>query len=73
MVRLRRVSLERRQGNLDGAEVLLREAMASANSSTERSFYVVKLARQHMKMQRSLSKAKKVLLDAIENDPVRPA
>ncbi|XP_069014620.1 pre-mRNA-processing factor 39 isoform X2 [Embiotoca jacksoni] len=68
MVRLRRVSLERRHGNLDEAEALLREAMESSKNATETSFYAVKLARQMMKVQRSLSKAKKVLLDAIEKD-----
>lgn len=72
MVRLRRVSLERRHGNLEGAEALLREAMESAKNATETSFYAVKLARQMMKVQRSLSKAKKVLLDAIEQDQTSP-
>ncbi|KAG8011180.1 Pre-mRNA-processing factor 39 [Nibea albiflora] len=42
--------------------------MDSAKNATESSFYAVKLARQHMKVQRSLSKAKKVLLEAIEKD-----
>ncbi|XP_035473596.1 pre-mRNA-processing factor 39 isoform X1 [Scophthalmus maximus] len=72
MVRLRRVSLERRHGNLDEAEVLLREAMDSAVNVTETSFYAVKLARQLMKVQRSQSKARKVLLDAIEKDQTSP-
>ena len=71
MVRLRRVSLERRHGKLDEAEALLREAMDSAKSATEMSFYAVKLARQHMKVQQNLSKAKTVLLEAIEKDQVR--
>ncbi|KAL6095607.1 prpf39 [Pungitius sinensis] len=72
MVRLRRVSLERRHGNLEEAEALLREAMESAKNVTETSFYAVKLARQMMKVQRSLSKARKVLLDAIERDQTSP-
>ncbi|XP_070705327.1 pre-mRNA-processing factor 39 isoform X3 [Pempheris klunzingeri] len=72
MVRLRRVSLERRHGNLDEAEALLREAMESAKTATETSFYAVKLARQQMKVQKSLSKARKVLLDAIEKDQTNP-
>ncbi|XP_049446430.1 pre-mRNA-processing factor 39 isoform X1 [Epinephelus fuscoguttatus] len=72
MVRLRRVSLERRHGNLEEAEALLREAMESAKNATETSFYAVKLARQMMKVQRSLSKARKVLLDAIEKDQTSP-
>lgn len=70
MVRLRRVSLERRHGNLVEAEALLRESMESASTIAERSFYAVKLARQHMKVQRNLSKAKAVLLDALEGDQV---
>ncbi|XP_028461093.1 pre-mRNA-processing factor 39 isoform X1 [Perca flavescens] len=72
MVRLRRVSLERRHGNLEETEALLREAMESAKNATETSFYAVKLARQMMKVQRSLSKARKVLLDAIEKDQTSP-
>uniref|UniRef100_I3IWV1 Pre-mRNA-processing factor 39 n=1 Tax=Oreochromis niloticus TaxID=8128 RepID=I3IWV1_ORENI len=72
MVRLRRVSLERRHGNLEEAEALLREAMESAKNATETSFYAVKLARQLMKVQRSLGKARKVLLDAIEKDQTSP-
>ncbi|XP_011610244.1 pre-mRNA-processing factor 39 [Takifugu rubripes] len=72
MVRLRRVSLERRHGNLTEAEALLRESMESASTIAERSFYAVKLARQHMKVQRNLSKAKAVLLDALESDHTNP-
>ncbi|KAM9704538.1 pre-mRNA-processing factor 39 [Menidia menidia] len=69
MVRLRRVSLERRHGNVEVAEALLREAMETAASPTDSSFYAVKLARLLMKVQKNLSKAKKVLQDAIEKDP----
>ncbi|KAG7508498.1 pre-mRNA-processing factor 39 isoform X1 [Solea senegalensis] len=72
MVRLRRVSLERRHGNLEEAEVLLREAMESAKNTTETSFYAVKLARHLMKVQKSVSKARTVLLDAIEKDQASP-
>ncbi|XP_029965521.1 pre-mRNA-processing factor 39 isoform X2 [Salarias fasciatus] len=72
VVRLRRVSLERRHGNLEEAERLLRDAMETGKTSSETSFYAVKLARQMMKMQRSLSKARKVLLDAIEKDQTSP-
>uniref|UniRef100_A0A667ZNN5 Pre-mRNA-processing factor 39 n=1 Tax=Myripristis murdjan TaxID=586833 RepID=A0A667ZNN5_9TELE len=72
MVRLRRVSLERRHGNLEEAETLLREAMASGKNASETSFYAVKLARQLVKVQRSISKARKVLLDAIEKDQTSP-
>lgn len=71
MVRLRRVSLERRHGNLEEAEALLSEAMASGKNASETSFYAVKLARQLLKVQRSLTKARKVLLDTIDKDQVR--
>lgn len=70
MVRLRRVSLERRHGNLVEAEALLREALEAATSIAERSFYAVKLGRHYLKVQKNPSKAKKVLLDAIESDQV---
>ncbi|CAN9507709.1 unnamed protein product [Ophioblennius macclurei] len=72
MARIRRVSLERRHGNLEEAERLLREAMELGKTSSETSFYAVKLARQMMKVQRSLSKARKVLLEAIEKDQTSP-
>uniref|UniRef100_H2MJR9 Pre-mRNA-processing factor 39 n=2 Tax=Oryzias latipes TaxID=8090 RepID=H2MJR9_ORYLA len=69
MVRLRRVNLERRHGNLEEAEALLKEAMEQGRDVTEMSFYAVKLARHVMKVQKDPSKAKKVLLDALERDP----
>uniref|UniRef100_A0A3P8ZYS7 Pre-mRNA-processing factor 39 n=1 Tax=Esox lucius TaxID=8010 RepID=A0A3P8ZYS7_ESOLU len=72
MVRLRRVSLERRHGNLEEAEALLREAMTSGKNASETSFYAVKLARQLLKVQRSLTKARKVLLEAIDQDQTSP-
>uniref|UniRef100_A0A674ALJ9 Pre-mRNA-processing factor 39 n=1 Tax=Salmo trutta TaxID=8032 RepID=A0A674ALJ9_SALTR len=72
MVRLRRVSLERRHGNLEEAEALLSEAMASGKNASETSFYAVKLARQLLKVQRSLAKARKVLLDTIDKDQTSP-
>lgn len=71
MVRLRRVNLERRHGNLEEAETLLKEAMEQGRDVTEMSFYAVKLARHVMKVQKDPSKAKKILLEALERDPVR--
>nr|XP_005992757.1 PREDICTED: pre-mRNA-processing factor 39 isoform X2 [Latimeria chalumnae] len=68
MVRLRRVSLERRHGNLEEAEILLQEAIDNAKTSSESSFYAIKLARLLFKVQKNLSKARTVLLEAIEND-----
>ncbi|XP_067274436.1 pre-mRNA-processing factor 39 isoform X2 [Pseudorasbora parva] len=72
MVRLRRVSLERRHGNMDEAEALLRNAITSGKNSSESSFYAVKLARQLVKVQKSIGKAKKVLLEAVERDETNP-
>ncbi|XP_062858347.1 pre-mRNA-processing factor 39 [Trichomycterus rosablanca] len=72
MVRLRRVSLERRHGNLAEAEALLQDAIINAKNASESSFYSVKLARQFVKVQRSIEKAKKVLLEAIEKDQTCP-
>lgn len=70
MVRLRRVNLERRQGRMEEAEVLLKESLESAKTSSEISFYAVKLARHFLKVHKSVDMAKKVLQDAIERDPV---
>ncbi|XDV41067.1 hypothetical protein PO909_010004 [Leuciscus waleckii] len=72
MVRLRRVSLERRHGNMDEAEALLRDAITNGKNSSESSFYAVKLARQMVKVQKSIGKAKKVLMEAVEKDETNP-
>lgn len=69
MVRLRRVSLERRQGNVAGAEALLLEAVRANEGLPLASFYAVKLARHVCKVQRDLAKARQVLLGALEKDP----
>nr|XP_032820847.1 pre-mRNA-processing factor 39 [Petromyzon marinus] len=68
MVRLRRVSLERRQGNFSAAETLLREAMEGAKTPEMASFYAIKLTRMLAKVEKTVEKARKVLLDAIEKD-----
>ncbi|KAM8793749.1 pre-mRNA-processing factor 39-like [Eudromia elegans] len=67
MVRLRRVGLERRQGRPAAAEALLREAARAAPPLA--SFYAVKLARHLLKGQRSLPRARAVLLEALDRDP----
>ncbi|XP_064367862.1 pre-mRNA-processing factor 39 isoform X1 [Dromaius novaehollandiae] len=69
MVRLRRVSLERRHGNMEEAEHLLQDAIRSARSISESSFYAIKLARHLFKVQKNLPKAREVLSEAIETDP----
>ncbi|PIO27075.1 hypothetical protein AB205_0094850, partial [Aquarana catesbeiana] len=68
MVRLRRVNLERRHGNLMEAENLLTDAMNNAKSNSELSFYAIKLSRHYSKIQKNIGKAKKVLCDAIQRD-----
>lgn len=69
MVRLRRVSLERRVGNLEAAEALLREAILMNEGTHLATFYSIKLARQVLKVQNNLSKARVVLQEALEKDP----
>lgn len=68
MVRLRRVSLERRHGNIDEAEFLLQDAIKNSKTPNESSFYAVKLARLLFKVEKSLPKARKVLVEAIDID-----
>ncbi|XP_043930206.1 pre-mRNA-processing factor 39 isoform X1 [Protopterus annectens] len=69
MVRLRRVSLERRLGNLEDAVLLLQDAIKISKSPNESTFYAVKLARLLFKVQKNLLDARKVLLEAIEKNP----
>ncbi|EPY82389.1 PRP39 pre-mRNA processing factor 39 isoform 1-like protein [Camelus ferus] len=68
MVRLRRVSLERRHGNMEEAECLLQDAIKNAKSNNESSFYAIKLARHLFKIQKNFPKSRNVLLEAIERD-----
>ncbi|KAM4690972.1 pre-mRNA-processing factor 39 [Rhinophrynus dorsalis] len=68
MIRLRRVNLERRHGNIKEAENLLQEAMKNSKSSGESSFYAIKLARHLFKVQKNAVQARKVLTDAIQKD-----
>lgn len=72
VVRLRRVALERRAGQLDRSEALLQEAVAeSKEKPTLHAFYSIKLARLLLKLGRNPSKARKVLQEALEISPVR--
>ncbi|KAG8561411.1 hypothetical protein GDO81_015339 [Engystomops pustulosus] len=68
MVRLRRVNLERRHGNIKEAEELLTEAMKNAKTTHESSFYAIKLSRFYLKNLKNVVKAKKVLTDALQKD-----
>ncbi|XP_064407804.1 pre-mRNA-processing factor 39 isoform X2 [Latimeria chalumnae] len=69
IVGLRRANLERRQGNLEEAESLLREVIRLNEGTPLASFYSSKLARQLVKVQKNLVRARKVLMEAIEKDP----
>lgn len=72
VVRLRRVALERRAGQLDQSEALLQEAVAdSKEKPTLHAFYSIKLARLLLKLGRDPSKARRVLQEALEISPVR--
>ena len=70
MVRLRRVSLERRQSDLVSAEQLLRDAMSVARTPEVVTFYAVKLSRWLLKAAGDRDRARTVLLEAIEKDKV---
>uniref|UniRef100_A0AAQ5YNW5 Uncharacterized protein n=1 Tax=Amphiprion ocellaris TaxID=80972 RepID=A0AAQ5YNW5_AMPOC len=70
VVRLRRAALERRAGQLDQSEALLREAVAeSKEKPTLHAFYSIKLARLLLKLGRNPSRARRVLQDALEISP----
>lgn len=72
VVRLRRAALERRAGQLDQSEALLREAVAeSKEKPTLHAFYSIKLARLLLKLGRNPSRARRVLQEALEISPVR--
>ncbi|XP_070578914.1 pre-mRNA-processing factor 39-like [Ptychodera flava] len=68
MVTLRRISVERRQNNNDAVHDLLTECIKSAKNKAVSSFYSIKQARYHAKIQNDVEKAKEVLNKAIEKD-----
>ncbi|XP_063800916.1 pre-mRNA-processing factor 39-like isoform X2 [Pseudophryne corroboree] len=69
MVRLRRVNLERRNGNLQEAERLLREAVQYSLGKELAVFYSVKLARLLLKLKKDPSKARDVITEALQKEP----
>ncbi|XP_018409789.1 PREDICTED: pre-mRNA-processing factor 39-like [Nanorana parkeri] len=69
IVRLRRVGLERRNGNLQEAERLLKEAVEISAGTKSAGFYAVKLSRLFLKFHRDTHKAKTVLEEALKKDP----
>ncbi|KAM4555748.1 pre-mRNA-processing factor 39 [Odontesthes bonariensis] len=70
VVRLRRAALERRAGQLDQSEALLREAVdESKEKPALHAFYSIKLARLLLKVGRNPSRARRVLQEALEISP----
>ncbi|XP_024139838.1 pre-mRNA-processing factor 39 [Oryzias melastigma] len=70
VVRLRRAALERRAGQLEKAESLLREAVAQCSEKPSlHAFYSIKLARLLLKVGRNCSEARRVLQEALEISP----
>ncbi|KAM4732275.1 pre-mRNA-processing factor 39 isoform 2-T2 [Anableps anableps] len=70
VVRIRRAALERRAGQLDQSEALLREAVAeSKERPTLHAFYSIKLARLLLKVARNPDGARRVLQEALEISP----
>ncbi|XP_040184479.1 pre-mRNA-processing factor 39-like isoform X2 [Rana temporaria] len=72
IVRLRRVGLEQRNGNLQEAERLLKEAVQISAGTKLKGFYAVKLSRLILKLQRDPHKAKAVLGETIKKYPDNP-
>ncbi|XP_068117808.1 pre-mRNA-processing factor 39-like [Hyperolius riggenbachi] len=69
IVRLKRVGLERRSGNMQEAEKLLNEALQISKGSKLASFYAIKLSRFLLKFQNDPQRAKAILTEALEREP----
>ncbi|XP_034037762.1 pre-mRNA-processing factor 39 isoform X2 [Thalassophryne amazonica] len=70
VVRLRRVALERRAGQLDQAEALLWEVVTESKEKPMlHAFYSIKLARLLLKLGRNTTRARRVLEEALEISP----
>ncbi|XP_073410599.1 pre-mRNA-processing factor 39-like isoform X2 [Dendrobates tinctorius] len=72
LVQLRRVNFERRNGNLQEAERLLREAAQNSGRPGLAAFYTVKLARLLLKLKNDPEKARDLLMEALEKEPNSP-
>ena len=71
VVRLRRAGLERRLGHVDRAETMLTEAVEQSKENPPlHAFYSIKLARLLLKLGKNASRARTVLQEAIELNPV---
>ncbi|XP_050406235.1 pre-mRNA-processing factor 39, partial [Patella vulgata] len=68
MVAIRRISLERRQGNHTEVEQLFEEYIRTAATPTIRSFFSIKYARYLQKLKENADKARTILKEAISHD-----
>ncbi|XP_063294118.1 pre-mRNA-processing factor 39-like [Pelobates fuscus] len=69
IVRMKRVNLERRNGNLEEAERLLQEAVEKSLGTELAAFYSIKLSRFLLKSREELERAKEVLIQALKEEP----
>ena len=71
MTSLRRISVERRQGNFERTSEMYEKCIDDATDNNERAFYVIKYARHLAKVIGDSEKAKQVLEKALQKDMVR--
>ncbi|CAH1793220.1 unnamed protein product [Owenia fusiformis] len=67
-IALRRIGLERRQGNVEDVEGMFEEYIDNSQNTETATFYRIKYARFLMKVKRDVAKARTVLNTAIDND-----
>ncbi|KAK7483566.1 hypothetical protein BaRGS_00025240 [Batillaria attramentaria] len=68
MVAMRRISLERRQGNHDEAERLFQENLEKTTSNKCRTFFAIKFTRYLQKVRGETEKARQVIKAAVDVD-----
>ena len=71
MTSLRRISVERRQGNFERTSEMYEKHIEETADKDERAFFVIKYARYLGKVIGNTEKAKEVLEKALEKDSVR--
>ncbi|KAG9475537.1 hypothetical protein GDO78_003767 [Eleutherodactylus coqui] len=72
MVRVRHANFERRIGNLQEAERLLREGIQKSSAPEMAAFYTGKLARLLLKLKKEPEKARDVLIEGLKMVPNSP-
>lgn len=72
MVVLRRINLERRQGDLEAVDRLFKECLNRSKSKRLASFHAIKYSRFHSKIQNDPEKAKSILNEALKKDQGNP-